>query len=120
MLTKFVEDTFLVENGKKRKLGDLKYKSGSKKVFFDNILNIYLVLYILVISYEFRQWLKNGAVPMTYVSLIGGMFASLTYGLHAYQHADAKQMRNTMISSSILLTIVLLKTFLKIKGGRRI
>jgi hypothetical protein len=116
MLTQLVEQAFLVENGKKRKLGELKYKSGSKKKIFDNLLNIYLAIYIVVISYEFRQWIKKGAVPVTYVSLIGGIFASLTYGLHAYQHADAKQMRNTLISGSVLVTVMVLKTVLKYRS----
>lgn len=117
--TKFIEDTFLIEKGKKRKLGDLKYKSGPMKTLFDNILNIYLVLYIFAISYEFRHWIKTGSVPMTYVSLLGGMFASLTYGLHAYQQADAKQIRNTMISLTVLLIIILLKTILRMKSRSR-
>lgn len=116
MFTKLIEDTLLTENGKKRKLGELKYKTGTKRKIFDNILNIYLLLYILVITYEFSQWIKKGVVPVTYISLIGGLFASLTYFLHAYQQADAKQMRNTMVSASVLFIIINMKFILKIKA----
>ena len=115
MLTEIIEKHIMTENGKKRKVGDLKFKSGAKAKFFDNILNIYIVLYFLAMYYEISNWRKKKEVSVTFVSLIAGMFASLTYGLHAYQQADAKQLRNTLISISVFISVIFLKLYFKIK-----
>ncbi len=116
MLTEQIRKTFMRnKNGTVRRVGEVKYKDGILATLFNNILNVYILLYIIILSYQLVTWMKQGEIPIDYISLVGMIFASLSYGAHAYQHSDPVQFRNSCISVLIIISLILLKYFRKKK-----